>query len=118
MPSKIYYHRNWLAKFTGNRSVPRGFVERWASKWLTIFNQASAVNFNDSTPMIYCPVFFFVGEKDLKTHHTLAKEYVEGLKAEKKEIFWFKKSGHNLNLTEPKRLQQLIIELKTKPNEL
>jgi esterase/lipase len=61
-------------------------------------------------------VFFFIGEMDKQTHHSLAKEYFERLKAEKKELFWFKKSGHNLNLTEPKRLQQLIIEQKTKRN--
>lgn len=113
---QIYFHRHWLAKFTGNSTVPRGFVEQWAAKWLTVFNQASAVDFNTYAPAIYCPVFFFIGEMDIQTHHSLAKEYFERLKAEKKELFWFKKSGHNLNLTEPKRLQQLIIEQKTKRN--
>jgi pimeloyl-ACP methyl ester carboxylesterase len=113
---QIYFHRSWLAKFTGNSTPPRGFVEQWAAKWLTVFNQASAVDFNTDAPAIDCPVFFFIGEMDKQTHHSLAKEYFERLKAEKKELFWFKKSGHNLNLTEPKRLQELIIDQKTKRN--
>jgi pimeloyl-ACP methyl ester carboxylesterase len=113
---QIYFHRNWLAKFMGNPTVSRAFVEQWAAKWLTVFNQASAVDFNTFAPTIHCPVFFFIGEMDKQTHHSLAKEYFERLIAEKKELFWFKKSGHNLNLTEPKRLQELIIEQKTKRN--
>jgi pimeloyl-ACP methyl ester carboxylesterase len=108
---QIYYHRNWLAVFTGNKSLSKTYVLSWAAKWLSVFNEASAVNFTLTAPEIRCPVFFFVGTHDYQTHFKLTEDYFKMLKAEKKELFWFTNSGHNLNLTEPKKLQEIIIQL-------
>jgi len=109
--SQIYWHRHWLAIFTGNRPPNKIYVEQWATRWLSAFNEASAINFRTHTPSFGCPVYLFIGEKDYQTHFSIAQDYITSLKAEKKELFWFKNSGHNLNLTEPKKLQAIIISL-------
>lgn len=108
---QIYRHRYWLAMFTGNRPPGKNFVEQWALKWLHVFNEASAFNFRTNSPSLNCPVYLFIGENDYQTHFSLAQDYMTLLKTEKKELFWFKNSGHNLNLTEPKKLQAIIVSL-------
>jgi len=108
---QIYYHRNWLAHFSGNKPLSKTYVQSWAALWLTLFNEASAINLNSTAPEIRCPVYFFVGSHDYQTHFKLTEDYFKMLKAEKKELFWFTNSGHNLNLTEPKKLQEIIIQL-------
>ena len=106
---QLYYHRSWLAKFMKTKPPSKTFVESWSKKWLTLFNEASQVNFFTFVPEIRCPVYFFVGKKDYQTHFKLAEDYYKMLKADKKQLFWFTNSGHNLNLTEPKKLQEIII---------
>ena len=106
---QIYFHRNWLAYFSGSKALSKPYVEAWAAKWLALFNEASMMNFLVEAPEIRCPIYFFVGRKDYQTHFSLAEQYFLIVKAEKKELFWFKNSGHNLNLTEPKKLQEIVI---------
>jgi pimeloyl-ACP methyl ester carboxylesterase len=106
---QLYFHRSWLAQLNGNKPPARGFVEGWGKKWLTLFNEASEVSFFDYAPQLKCSIYFFIGGKDYQTHFKLTEDYYNMLKADKKRLFWFKDSGHNLNLTEPKRLQQIII---------
>jgi pimeloyl-ACP methyl ester carboxylesterase len=108
---QIYYHRNWLAHFSGGKALSKAYVLSWAAKWLPLFNEASAVNFTLTAPEIRCPIYFFVGRHDYQTHFKLTEGYFKMIKAEKKELFWFTNSGHNLNLTEPKKLQEIVIQL-------
>lgn len=114
---QIYLHRYWLAHFGSIKPATKPFVERWAAKWLPVFNEASAIDFKTASPNLGCSVFFFVGGKDYQTHFSLAKEYIGLLQAKKKELFWFNNSGHNLNLTEPKELQRIIVSLVKTPIE-
>ena len=113
---QLYFHRSWLAKFTGTKPPLMPFVESWSKKWLALFNEASKVNFFTFAPEIRCPIYFFIGKKDYQTHFKLAEDYYKMVKADKKQLFWFEDSGHNLNLTEPKKLQAIIIEILTKSN--
>lgn len=106
---QIFTHRYWLAKFTKGKPAPRSFVQNWAVRWLNVFNEASAIDLRTKATTIHCPVFLFIGQNDYQTHFSLAKEYYELLNTKKKELFWFKNSGHNLNLTEPKILQEKIL---------
>jgi pimeloyl-ACP methyl ester carboxylesterase len=108
---QIYFHRNWLAHFSGNKPLSKPYVQSWAMKWLGLFNEASAINFTTEAIEIKCPIFFFVGGRDYQTHFKLTEDYFKNVKAEKKDLFWFTNSGHNLNLTEPKKLQETIISL-------
>ncbi len=106
---QLYYHRSWLATFMKTKPPSKTFVASWGKKWLTLFNEASQVNFFTFAPQIRCPVYFFVGKKDCQTHFKLTEDYYKMLKADKKQLFWFTDSGHNLNLSEPKKLQEIII---------
>jgi pimeloyl-ACP methyl ester carboxylesterase len=111
---QIYYHRNWLAYFSGNKTLSKSYVQSWAGKWLGLFNDASAIDLSTTALEIKCPVYFFIGGKDYQTYFKLTEDYFNKLKAEKKELFWFSNSGHNLNLTEPKKLQGDIVAILNK----
>lgn len=108
---QLYYHRRWLAEGMGTKPPARGFVVAWAAKWLPLYNEASSVNLCTQATEVRCPIYFFVGIKDHQTNFKLTEQYFHLVKAEKKELFWFSKSAHNLNLTEPGKLQELVILL-------
>jgi pimeloyl-ACP methyl ester carboxylesterase len=115
---QLYYHRNWLARAMGTKFPSKAFVEVWGKKWLRLFNEASQINFFTLAPEIDCLVYFFVGRKDLQTHFKLTEDYYKLLKGDKKQLFWFENSGHNLNLTEPGKMQDIIInEILSKSNK-
>jgi pimeloyl-ACP methyl ester carboxylesterase len=115
--TQLYYHRKWLFELINQQKAPfsKTYVEDWAVIWLALFNEACEVNFFEAAPEIKCPIYFFVGEKDFQTNFSLTKSYFEKLKAEKKELFWFSNSAHGLNLTESKKFQEIIIQLRTQP---
>jgi pimeloyl-ACP methyl ester carboxylesterase len=106
---QLYYHRKWLSVHMGQTPAPRPYVLSWAKTWLALFNEASRVNFLAETPEIHCPIYFFVGVNDYQTHFKLIEEYYHSVKADRKDLFWFARSGHLLNLTEPAKLQEIII---------
>ncbi|NOT75499.1 MAG: alpha/beta hydrolase [Cyclobacteriaceae bacterium] len=110
----LYYHRKWLAVGMGSKAPFKAFVESWDKKWLGLFLEASKVNFFEVAPEIKCPIYFFVGKRDYQTHSGLTEEYYKMLKAGKKDLFWFTNSAHNLNLTESRKFQQIVISLKSK----
>lgn len=107
---QLYYHRSWLARMLGNKPPPRDFVEAWSLKWLTLFNEASAVNFFQVAPEIKCPVYFFVGTSDIQTNWEITRDYHERLKAPKKGIYFFENTGHNLNTKEPEKFQKTVLK--------
>jgi pimeloyl-ACP methyl ester carboxylesterase len=109
---QIYLHRNWLAYFTGNKQLAKLYVQLWAIRWLALFNEASAIDFNVEAPEIQCPIYFFIGGVDYQTHFELAKQYFEKLKAEEKKLFLFDSAGHSPHLKDPKRFQKIILDLK------
>jgi pimeloyl-ACP methyl ester carboxylesterase len=113
---QLYYHRKWLAKAMGTNPPQRRFVDYWAVTWLPLFKEASNINLSLTAPELKVPVYFFVGKRDYQTHFKVTEDYFTLLKAEKKDLFWFSKSSHNLNLTEPTKLQTIIISiLMSKP---
>ena len=110
---QLFYHRKWLLKHMGSSAkITMTSVQNWATTWLKIFNEASAVNLFEMAPVIDCPVYFFVGRNDLQTNSNIADKYYQSLTAPKKGLFWFERSAHSLPTTEPDKLQQLIIQLK------
>ncbi len=112
---QLYYHRKWLSKKMGSPVAGKSFVLKWSVKWLSLFNEGSAINLFEAAPEIKCPVYFFVGSRDYQTSSKLTEAYFQAVKAEKKDLFWFTNSAHSLNLTEPTKLQDLVISLKDKP---
>ncbi|HQQ96228.1 MAG TPA: alpha/beta hydrolase [Cyclobacteriaceae bacterium] len=112
---QLYFHRKWLSRKMGTPSSGKSFVLKWSVKWLALFNEGSAINLFEAAPEIRCPVYFFVGSRDYQTSSKLTEAYFRVVKAEKKDLFWFTNSAHSLNLTEPTKLQDLVISLKDKP---
>ena len=107
---QLYYHRKWLAITMSEKPPPRNYVISWSATWLALFNEASRVNFFVEAPEIGCPIYFFEGSKDYQTHFKLLERYYETVKANKKQLFWFTNSAHLLNLTEPAKMQEIIIK--------
>jgi len=109
--TQLYYQRKWLYELINQQKAPftKSYVESWSTTWLSLFNEASKVNFFEAAPEIKCPIYFLIGSKDFQTNFNLTESYFKKLKAEKKELFWFSNSAHGLNLTESKKFQQVII---------
>lgn len=107
---QLYYHRSWLARMMGNKPPSKSMVEEWALKWLPMYNEALVVNFKDKAPEIRCPVYFFVGKKDLQTNWEITRDYYEYLKSPGKKLFIFNDSGHNLNSNEPQKFQEIVLK--------
>jgi pimeloyl-ACP methyl ester carboxylesterase len=113
--SQLYFHRKWVLEFMGSKAkITEKQVQEWASMWLPIFNEASKDNLFESAPTLRCPVYFFVGRKDVQTNSGITEKYYNVLDAPKKELHWFERSGHSLPTTEPDLLQEIIIGIKSK----
>jgi pimeloyl-ACP methyl ester carboxylesterase len=95
----------------GTNPPQKRFVDYWAVTWLPLFKEASNINLSLAAPELKVPVYFFVGKGDYQTHFKVTEDYYRLLKAEKKDLFWFSKSSHNLNLTEPTKLQTIVISI-------
>ncbi|MBL7865855.1 MAG: alpha/beta hydrolase, partial [Cyclobacteriaceae bacterium] len=111
-PDELYYHRRWLLLSDRKNPFPKNYIRKWGVKWFAMYQEACAINLFVTTPEIRCPVYFFLGSKDRQASSTIAESYFKDLKAEKKDLFWFTNSGHNLNLTEPKKMQEVILSLR------
>ena len=111
-PDQLYYHRRWLLLYNGKTPFSKSYVRTWGKKWFPLYFEASGINLFENAPQIRCPVYFFVGSTDRQASSTITEAYYRALKAEKKGLFWFTKSGHSLNLTEPKKLQETILSLR------
>jgi proline iminopeptidase len=57
------------------------------------------------------PVYFFVGKYDYTTSSELAMQYFKTIKAPKKQLFLFDKSGHAPNWQEPALFHQSLFQI-------
>lgn len=112
---QLYFHRKWLIEYMGSKAkIAKKTVEEWSSTWLPIFVEASKQNLFEVAPEVKCPVYFFVGGNDFQTNSSITENYYKKLKAPKKELFWFERSGHSLPTTEPEKLQRIIMGIRNK----
>lgn len=115
-PDQLYYSRRWMLNYDGypiadkDTIILKQYIEDWAKTWLPTWNQAIQQNLFVELPKINCPVYFFLGEKDLQTNFSIAKDYFKILKAPKKNIFQFKNAGHSVLTEEAEQVQKIIIE--------
>ncbi len=111
---QLYYHRKWLFNFDGKKFValtlPKGFMQAWGATWFNVWKESCDKNLFESLPAIHCPVYFFAGEKDYQTNHTIARDYFDKLSAPKKDFFLFTEAGHGLPETDPGLFQDIIID--------
>lgn len=107
-----YYDRKWLSLFNGETiedttSFKKYFTEN--SEMMGLFKEANSINLTISLPKVNCPVYFFVGRKDHQTNYAISEAYYKQLAAPKKDLFWFENSGHIIPVTEPKLMQDVVI---------
>ena len=55
------------------------------------------------------PVYFFAGRYDYNTPSELAQRYFDNLSAPHKAFIWFENSAHMMNLSDPHRYQDMMI---------
>ncbi|WP_310395445.1 alpha/beta hydrolase [Hymenobacter sp.] len=72
-------------------------------------NEVFELNFFRQFPAFKCPVYFFVGRKDIVTNARLTEAYFHRVHAPRKQLFWFEQSAHGLPETEPGLMQNIII---------
>ena len=113
---QLYFDRKWTSRFAGNGPPSKSFVLKWGETWFDLWSQACQINLFDTAPEMRCPVYLFIGRKDRQTHFRVAEQYFSILKAQKKDLFWFAESGHNLNLTESAKFQQTVISILKSEN--
>ncbi len=77
---------------------------------MALFKEASHKNLTVSLPKINCPVYFFVGRTDQQTNFVLSEKYYNQLIVKNKALFWFDKSAHQIPVTEPSLLQEIVIK--------
>ncbi|QQQ29176.1 alpha/beta hydrolase [Chryseobacterium indoltheticum] len=112
----MYYSRKWMFSYDGHpfaeKDLPllKQYMEDWSKTWLPTWNEVMKQNLFVELPKIKCPVFFFLGEKDLQTNFGIANDYFQILKAPKKKMYAFKNAGHSVLTEEAEQVQKIIIE--------
>jgi len=120
----MYYSRKWMFSYDGQpfaeKDLPllKQFMEDWSKTWMTTWNEVMKHNLLVELPKINCPVYFFLGEKDLQTNFGIASNYYEILKAPKKNIYTFKNAGHSVLTEEAEQVQNTIIDEILKDNHI
>ncbi|SHG27013.1 alpha/beta fold hydrolase [Flavobacterium johnsoniae] len=113
---QIYYSRKWMFNYDGqpfpdkDTTAVKQYLKAWSDTWMPTWNKAIKQNLFKELPSVKCPVYFFIGKKDLQTNFTIAEKYCEILKAPKKKIFLFEDAGHSVLTEKPEEVQKIIIE--------
>lgn len=114
----FFHAQKWLFVHNGvevaEKEEFRDAYYNWMHNWFAVWKENAKTNLEASYKKIDCPVYFFIGVADNQSYHTLAREYYKKLKAENKELYWFRKSGHTIFNTEPQKFQSLLIKIKGK----
>lgn len=112
----MYYSRKWMFSYDGHpfaaKDLPllKQYMEDWSKTWMPTWNEVMKQNLSVELPKIECPVYFFLGEKDLQTNFGIASDYYKILKAPKKNIYTFKNAGHSVLTEEAQQVQKIIID--------
>ena len=119
---QIYYSRRWMFSYDGHPFADKDtvalkeYMEDWSKTWMPTWNEAIRQDLSTQLPKINCPVYFFLGVKDLQTNFNIAKDYFKLLKAPKKNMFVFENAGHSVLTEEAEQVQKIIIkEILNKP---
>lgn len=113
---QLYYSRKWMFSYDGHpfadkdTTLLKDYIEDWSKTWMPTWNEAIRQNLFVELPKISCPVYFFLGAKDLQTNFSIAKDYYKMLKAPKKNIFQFENAGHSVLTEEAAQVQKIIVD--------
>jgi pimeloyl-ACP methyl ester carboxylesterase len=111
---QLFFDRKWLFNLiTGtprDEQQLRNFFFDPKNQWIIpLSKESSRQDLIKELPAVNCPVYFFIGRQDKQVNHLIGEEYFKVIKAPKKGIFLFEKSGHLIPFSEPDLLQQDMI---------
>lgn len=126
---ELLTERNWLTSYRGmihNRSLFRTITDALLSPEYSIwdhFNEFKGRDFSlscvwgdfqkvsiqDTIATLKIPIYFLEGRYDYCVPSVLVEEYVDKLDAPRKEIIWFEKSAHMINIEETSLYQDVLI---------
>ncbi|MGB9989624.1 alpha/beta fold hydrolase [Pseudoduganella rhizocola] len=111
----LFYLRKWLFYSEGKTFVTgsdfkTGFLQ-WSKTWSPVWNEVMATDLPETLNEVVCPVYFLVGQNDIQTSTAITKAYFQALKAPRKDLFLFEKSGHQIHRDEPEKFQSTILTL-------
>jgi len=114
----LFYIRKWLffsegKTFVTGNDFKTGFLQ-WSKTWSPVWNEVMATDLQKTLNKVDCAVFFLVGQNDIQTSTALTKAYFQALKAPRKDLFVFEKSGHQIHRDEPEKFQTTILTLLDK----
>ena len=109
----LFYLRKWLfikegKAFASSPEFKTGFLS-WSKVWWPVWNGVMGIDLPATLKKVDCPVYFFVGKNDIQTSTRITQDYYAQLRAPKKALFSYERSGHQIHHDEPDRLQQDII---------
>jgi len=104
MKSSPYYPE----KFTGE------LYDKGARFSRPLYIFMTHLDFNTQVNELKVPAYFFCGLYDYVTPAKQVEEYYRILKAPHKEIVWFAESAHRMDIEEPEKFQNKIIEIAEK----
>lgn len=82
----------------------------WQLSYGMYVNEIVTLDFSAQIKEIPIPVYFFLGRYDYVTPTAPVLDYFKTLKAPRKEIVWFEDSAHRMDVEEPEKFQQTLIE--------
>jgi pimeloyl-ACP methyl ester carboxylesterase len=110
----VFYTQKWLFIHNEVDGVKgegfRHIYYKWLDSWFSVLQENAGTNLFTSAPKLECPVYFFEGTGDNQTFYTIARDYFTVLKAKKKQLVWFEKSGHTIFNSEPEKMEQVLLE--------
>jgi pimeloyl-ACP methyl ester carboxylesterase len=69
-----------------------------------------SINLFERVPTLQVPVYFLLGRHDYEAPSVLAARYFEALKAPRKELVWFERSAHFINVEEAEAFNRFLVE--------
>ncbi|MFC0132608.1 alpha/beta fold hydrolase [Massilia eurypsychrophila] len=110
----MFYPRKWRfhkdgKEFALSSDFKNGFLA-WSKTWSPVWNEVMSIDLPKTLKKVSVPVFFLVGKNDIQTSTGIAQAYFMELKAPRKALFLFEKSGHQIHQDEPERFQNAIVE--------
>lgn len=89
-------------------------INIWRGKWSAsstqLWNRVLVTDIAVTVSKLDVPVYFLHGRYDYTTSHTLAKDYLKGLKAPLKGFYTFENSAHSPIFEEPGKTRTILME--------
>ena len=87
-----------------------GYVKGYKFVLRNMWVEIGKTDFEKTCTKFSIPIFIFDGKLDYNTPSELVEHWFDMIKAPKKELHWFEKSGHNPLSDEPEKFKKLLKE--------